>query len=111
MKTLIAILALAVCGLAAEGTKVAGKWQFAIDTPHGNMPGVLTVEQDGNKLTGNCDLTNMGVAKMTGSIDGKKVSMKFDMHGNPLALTGTIEGDKMSGSTDPAGGTWKATKQ
>ena len=114
MRKLISILMFALCAtvcLAADEPKVTGKWQFAMETPHGNRAGVLTVQQDGAKLSGNCELQKHGTATVTGSIQATKLSMKMELHGISFSLVGTVEGDNMSGTTDPAGATWKATRQ
>lgn len=114
MRKLISILTLAlfavVC-LAADAPKIAGKWQFVLEMPHGNRSGVLTLQQDGAKLSGTCELQKHGTSTVTGSIQGAKVSMKIELHGGSFTLLGAVEGDNMSGTTEPAGGTWKATRQ
>jgi hypothetical protein len=48
---------------------------------------------------------------MTAGIQGGKVSMKMELHGNAFTLVGTVEGDSMSGTTEPPGATWKATRK
>lgn len=115
MKRLISILTLALlcvaAPLAADAPKVAGKWQFLLEMSHGRRTGALTVQQDGEKLTGTGELEKHGSSTITGSIQGARVSIKMELHGGSFTLLGTIEGDKMSGTTDPAGGTWKATRQ
>jgi len=113
MRKLISILTLAlfavVC-LAADAPKIAGKWQFVLEMPHGNRAGVLTLQQDGAKLSGACEVEKHGTSTVTGSIQGAKVSMKIELHGGSFSLLGTVDGNKMSGTTEPAGGTWKATR-
>jgi hypothetical protein len=114
MRKLISILTLAlfavVC-LAADAPEIAGKWQFVLEMPHGNRAGVLTLQPDGPKLSGACELEKHGSSTVTGSIQGAKVSMKIELHGGSFTLLGTVEADNMSGTTEPAGGTWKATRQ
>ena len=115
MKRLISILTLAslcmVVPLAADAPKIAGKWQFVLEMSHGRRTGALTVRQDGAKLSGTGELEKHGPSTITGTIQGAKVSLMMELHGGSFTLLGTIEGDKMSGTTDPAGGTWKATRQ
>src|SRR5437667_7627415 len=55
MRKLISILLLALCAavcIAADAPQIAGKWQFALKTPQGSRDGVLTLQQDGAKLSG-----------------------------------------------------------
>ena len=115
MKKLISTLTLAlVCmavSVAADAPTIAGKWQFVLETPHGNRAGVLTLQQDGTKVGGSCELEKHGTSVVAGSIQDAKVSMKIELHGVSFSLLGTVEGNKMSGTTEPAGGTWKATRQ
>ena len=113
MKKLIAILILTIAGLAtaADAPKIAGKWDFVIETPHGTRSGVLSVQQDGAKVSGTCELEGHDAATVSGSIEGPKVSMKLKLHGNSVTLIGTVEGNKMSGNTEPLSATWKAARK
>ena len=114
MRKLISILLSALCAavfLAADAPKIAGKWQFALKTPQGSRDGVLTLQQDGAKLSGTCELEKHDPSTVTGDIQGAKVSIKIQLHGNPFTLVGTVEGDSMGGTTEPAGATWKATRK
>ena len=121
MKKMLSIalaIALSACCLPAQSTartesaRIAGKWQMALDTPHGPMKGPLEVKQDGTKLTGTYELEHIGSMSVTGKVDGDKVSFSMEVPGPGVTITftGTIEGDKMSGSTDHAGN-WTATRQ
>jgi len=115
MKKLISALTLALLcmavTLAADAPTITGKWEFMLEMSHGNRAGLLTVQQDGSKLSGTGELEKHGTSTMTGSIEGAKVSMKIELHGGSFTMLGTVEGDKMSGTTEPKGGTWKATRQ
>jgi hypothetical protein len=97
--------------VAADAISIAGKWQFALDMSHGKRTGTLHVQQDGEKLSGTGELEKHGASTLSGSVQGERVSIKIQLHGGAFTLLGRVEGDKMSGTTDPAGGTWKATKQ
>lgn len=111
----IAVLALTLAAaFAGEALKMAGNWQFSMETPHGKMAGVFKVQQqDGAKLSGVCEIENQGSNPMTGVIDGKKVEMSVSVHDGQMTFkfSGTVDGNKMSGSTDPQGATWTATRQ
>jgi hypothetical protein len=50
MKTLIAIVGLALAAAAAPS--VAGTWSMSVDSPHGAMTTALDLKQDGTKVTG-----------------------------------------------------------
>jgi hypothetical protein len=117
--SIVLVVALGACCLPAQSTaaksesaKIAGKGQMAVDTPHGAMKGPLEVKQDGSKLTGTYELEQIGSMALTGKVEGDKVSFSMEVPGPGLTLTftGTVEGDKMSGSTDHAGN-WTATRQ
>lgn len=115
MKRLISTLTLALLCMAvplgADAPTIAGKWQFVLDMSHGKRSGVLAIQQDGAKLSGTGELEKHGTSTITGAIEGAKVSIKLELHGGSFTFLGTVEGDKMSGTTDPAGGTWKASRQ
>jgi len=113
MKKLIIVLAvtLGVACLLAEGLKVDGKWQLSLDTPHGPMQGSLTFRQDGGKLSGTCDVPQVGAMPLTGQLDDKKISITMEVPDNQTKFTmnGTVEGNKMSGTTEF--GNWSATRE
>jgi hypothetical protein len=73
--------------------------------------GVLTVQRHGAKLSGTFELENHDPSTVTGSIQGAKVSIKIEVHGTPFTLVGTVDGDSMSGATEPALATWKAIRK
>ena len=103
--------------LAAGSSGVSGKWKV-----HNNIAGNesdqdCTFVQTDKVLTGSCKGDNSEV-KITGTIDGKKITWKFDSeyNGTPLTLTytgtlddsGDIQGDVQ---VDPMGvtGDFKAS--
>ena len=92
------------------GTKVEGTWRMALDTPHGPMAGALQLKQDGGKLSGSCDIEHLGSMALAGDLEGKKISFHIDVQGQKFTFLGAVDGDKMSGSTDPGGGNWSATR-
>ena len=112
-KLLTAILAVSLVAacLLAEGLKVEGKWQLALDTPHGAMQGSLNFRQDGGKLTGTCDVPHVGEMPLTGTLDDKKISITMVVPDNQMKFTmnGTVDGNKMSGTTEF--GNWSATRE
>jgi hypothetical protein len=95
----------------SAATAIAGKWQMSLQTPHGPMKAALQVKQDGTKITGTCDVENMGSMALTGTVDGKKISFTIEVQeGQKFTFSGTVEGNKMGGTTDPDGGDWSASR-
>jgi len=109
--TVILAVTLGAACLVAEGLKVEGKWQLALDTPHGAMQGSITFQQDGGKLTGTCEVPHVGAMPLTGKLDDKKISITMEVPDNQMKFTmnGTVDGNKMSGTTEF--GNWSATRQ
>ena len=96
--------------LAQESTKVTGTLKFALDTPHGQIPGALQLKQDGTKLSGSVDVEHMGSMPLVGQVDGSKLSFTIEIQGNQkITFNGTVAGDKISGSMEQ-GGSWSATR-
>ena len=97
---------------AATSAQVAGKWQMTMDTPHGVVKGPFVVQQDGGKLTISFDAEAFGKLPGTGSVDGDKVSFSLSVPNGPrgFGFSGTLDGSKMSGTTE-MGGTWSAARE
>jgi hypothetical protein len=116
MKNLL-VLALVACAschhptYAADPVKAAGKWELVLTAPHRSISGTLDLKQDGAKLSGTWATDHVGAIPITGSIDGKNVSLGMEVHGMAVKLLGAVDGSKMSGKIDPDMGTWAATRQ
>jgi hypothetical protein len=119
--TSIAILAFASApGVLAQheghgdghATTIAGNWELSFNSPHGVVKGAFKLQQDGTKITGNCDLEGMPPAPITGKIDGHTVALVLELHGGEMKMTlnGKLDGETMSGTTDPPGGSWTAAR-
>ena len=103
------LLFAATSALAATAPNLTGQW-----TVHNSIAGnendqECNFVQTGDKLTGTCKDTDKEV-KVTGSIDGNKVTWKYDsdFNGTPISLTYTATLDdsgKIAGSVtvDPFG--------
>ena len=90
---------------------IAGQWQMSVQTPHGPMKAAMQVKQDGTKITGNCDMVHMGSMALSGTVDGKRVSFSIEIQGGQkITFSGVVDGNKMGGTTDPEGGDWSATR-
>jgi len=96
---------------AATAANVGGKWQLSLATPHGPVSGALDLHQDGDKLSGSCSSDHFDAVPITGSIDGTKVVISLNVHGMAFELAGVLEGDRLSGTTEPDFGTWTGTRQ
>ena len=97
-------------------TNVSGTWDMSIDTEQGSFPATLTLQQDGEKLTGSF-VTEMGTVEFEGMISGNKLEwvMEVDAGGAfiEIAMAGTVDGDDMTGTADfggYGGGDWTATR-
>ncbi|MBI4909500.1 MAG: hypothetical protein HY820_38130 [Acidobacteria bacterium] len=96
---------------ASESAKVAGAWQFSMETPHGKMAGVFKIQQDGSKLSGVCEMENGQHNPLAGSIEGKKVALRISTDHMDFQFKGTVDGAKMTGTTEPHGATWAASRK
>ena len=97
--------------LMAAAQTVAGDWKLSVDTPHGPMSGALHLKQEGTKLSGTCEVQPMGTFPLTGSLDSPKIALHVELpNGDIFKMLGTLEGNKMSGATDPGSGNWSAER-
>src|ERR1700686_142116 len=88
-------------GPKSAANAIAGKWTLALQTPHGPMKGGLQVKQDGTRITGTCDVDQMGSMALTGTVDGKRISFSIEIQdGQKITFSGVLEGSKMTGTTD-----------
>ena len=95
----------------SAATAIGGQWTLAVQTPHGPMKGGLQVKQDGTRITGTCDVDQMGSMALAGTVDGKRISFSIEIQdGQKITFSGVVEGTKMTGTTDPVGGDWTATR-
>lgn len=102
--SVLVLLAAAVSLCAAEG--VAGKWQVHQSVMGNESDMTCTFTQTGEDLAGSCDGPR-GTMKLTGKVEGKKVSwsVNSEYEGNALTITysGTLAADgKMTGTLSVA---------
>lgn len=95
---LVVSLALLV-GCAAGTNPAVGAWDIQMNTPLGDMPAVLTINEDGS---GSMSADGLGSAPLSGiMVDGNAVNFaaEVDAQGQTLVLdfSGTIDGDSLSG--------------
>lgn len=110
---------------SAPSGNASGTWKISIQSRRGNEEGTLRIQQDGGKLTGSFAGPRGGSSDLSGSIQDNNVSFSVQMQGRrpgTLAFTGTINGDKMTGTFQRQGGeeqggrgqgtrSWTATRQ
>jgi hypothetical protein len=80
---------------------IDGKWEVTINSPMGAQKATLDLKADGNALTGT-QTAMAGTQPVTnGKIDGSNLSWSASITSPmPMTLefTGTVDGDKLSGS-------------
>jgi hypothetical protein len=95
-----AVLAQDTAQDSAQPANVAGKWVMSWQGRDGARQGQLQLQQDGSKLTGTMDGERGSVA-LSGSINGNSISFSTQAQGHhnfTLVYTGTVDGDKISGT-------------
>lgn len=93
--------------LAAQEVDVSGTWNMTVESQQGRTNPTVTLEQDGQSLTGQYSSETLGDAEVTGSVDGNEVTFSFTANVGgqsvPASYTATVEGDEMSGNLTLAG--------
>lgn len=88
---------------------VAGNWKLTFTDAQGNShDGALQIEQSGASLSGNFQGPR-GNLPITGSVQGKHVTMTVKAMGHELTFSGETDGRQMSGTTSK-GKAWGATR-
>jgi hypothetical protein len=112
-----ALLLIAVAVGAQAPPDVTGTWQLDVQTDAGTGTPVLTLKQDGEKLTGHYK-SQIADTDITGTIKGSELTFAFDasIQGETIRITytGTVEKDAMKGSVQfgtLGTGTFKGTKK
>ena len=98
-------------------TNVTGRWTVTSSTEQGeNPPSTMTLQQDGEKVTGSID-TEQGTVEFEGMLSGDKIEFVLEVDAGgmvmEITLTGTVDGDQMTGTLDLGGyggGDWAATR-
>ena len=106
----ITIAIAAAVEASAQTADVAGAWIFTVTTDaSGTTMPAVTLEQDGEKLTGRYSSDNLGEANLTGSVNGSEITFTFsaDLLGQlaPVTYTGTVDEEaEITGTMNIAGG-------
>ena len=90
----------------SQPPNIGGAWQLSWQGRDGSQQATIQIQQDGSKLSGTFQVPR-GSSPLNGSVDGNNVSFSVQMQGRrtiTLAFTGTVVGDKMSGTFQPQGG-------
>ncbi len=113
--TLGIVAAVLTVAVAAQ-TDVTGKWNMTFDTDQGTTTATMTLQQDGDTLTGEL-VGDQGTLEFEGTIIGDTLEwvMEVDAGGAfiEIAMDGTVDGDEMVGTADfggYGGGDWTATR-
>jgi hypothetical protein len=113
---LMVLALLVVPGLAAEPAKVAGKWNVTLELPSITGHPVVTLKQDGEKLTGTYE-GRYGESLLTGTVKEKEITFTVTFVAEGMqtqgVFAGKVDGDTMGGdvSFEGAGdGTWSAVR-
>jgi hypothetical protein len=69
----------------------------------------MQIKQDGSKLTGTFQAPR-GSTKLSGTLQGNQISIEIKAGSKHLSFSGTIDTDKMSGTTS-LGNPWSAKRQ
>ncbi len=118
MKHVLLFVALCLVPAApvAEPAKVAGVWNVVLELETIKGRPVLTLKQDGEKITGTYE-GRYGPSALEGAIKEKEIEFAVTFVAEGMRTTGsfggTVDGDTMGGTVEFEGageGTWSATR-
>ena len=112
---LTAALSFTLSGLIAD---VSGEWDMTISSPRGERTSVMTIEQDGDKITVTMEGFRGDEMVGEGTISGENIEWTVTME-TPrgefsITYKGTVSGDTMSGEAqmgDRGSMEWSAKKK
>ncbi len=82
---------------------IDGKWNVTIKSPMGNQSSTLTLETNGNVLSGSLDSPQGGAESVDGVVDGNSLTWKTTIT-EPmqmtLGFTATVDGDNIEGEVE-----------
>lgn len=122
LAALACLVAVATPGdAAAQESSFVGEWSFVLNSPEGSFDIPLVLTRDGETVTASLppDVGEEGGDDFTmrGTVRGERIRLHTEVswQGTPLEmdLSGTISGDRMSGSVDYGGlarDSWSATR-
>jgi hypothetical protein len=96
---------------------VSGVWDLTVESQDGTAHPVITVKQDGQRLTGSYE-GKIGVRSLTGTLKDNEITfvvkLKFRDVDYDVTYTGTVDNDSMKGlirSGDAGSGSWTAKRR
>ena len=112
----LAVSVLALVVVTAQ-TDVTGSWEMTFNTDQGSTSGGLTLQQDGEALSGSL-VTDQGTLEFDGgTVSGNKLEWvaEVDAGGQfiAIAMSGVVDGDMITGTMDfggSGGGDWTAKR-
>ena len=115
LATAVTILVMVLAAPVLAG--INGTWDFVFDTEAGERRASITLQADGEKVTGKV-AGESGEAKITGSVSGDKIHIEFPYYSEEagveavVKIDGAVSGDKITGrwEFDMYSGTFEATK-
>jgi hypothetical protein len=91
--------------MSAEPASLAGKWEMSWTGRLGTQKCALELQQDSTKLKGTLR-DQRGDSALSGTVEGNKISFDVDFKGpKPFTtrFTGSIDGDKITGTSQAIG--------
>ena len=94
----------------ASSPDISGAWHLFWTARNGTEhQGTMQIKQDGKKFSGTIKGGGHGTIRLKGTLDGNQVSIALKVRRKHFSFNGTIDGDKMSGTTQQ-GVPWSATR-
>jgi len=89
---------------------LTGSWQVTWTARNGTgRQATLDLKQEGDKLSGSFQ-GERGSVPIKGSVKGTEITFDVKMPRRKISFSGTVDGDKMSGTTEQ-GASWTAARQ
>jgi hypothetical protein len=103
---------------AAAAVQVSGTWRSQWTGPHGYIPCVLALEQQGNTVTGSYKSTNGPSGRLTGTLVGNELRASWaedDGQAGQLRFVFAAAGNHFEGTwghdeSEDDGGVWDGTR-
>jgi hypothetical protein len=92
----VVLASTSVLALAADNASIGGKWKFHTSVAGNESDMLCTITQENAALTGNCKADGPE-GKLTGKVDGKNITLKYESeyNGSPVTsnYTGTLDSE------------------
>jgi len=108
MKKSFSIIIILLAGISAmmaftffpvnlQKPKITGTWNMSVETSAGSGTPTFVLKQENDTLITGTYSGQLGEAPVKGSIKGNDVRIEFNISGNLIEYTGTVDGDNMKG--------------